>query len=181
MVYLQTSNLKLRTDYAFRHRFDFSHHIATSLIEELKIDLVQQFSLDYLHLVCLGVMKKLLNLWKNGEDKLPLNKIKMISDHLTTLSGTQPDDFQRKARSLNEFGNFKASEFRTFILYTGPVVLKDVLDDEKYQHFMLFHVAIMILCDEQLLLQHIESCKKLLFTFVHNFKLQHHLVYNVHS
>ena len=36
------------------------------------------------------------------------------------------------------------------MLYCGPLVLKGLLPDEKYNHFLLFDVAIRILCSNQL-------------------------------
>ena len=45
-----------------------------------------------------------------------------------------PDVFNRKAGTVNDLKLWKATEFRTFLLYTGPV-LKYVLD-QKYRHFL---------------------------------------------
>ncbi|KAL6420793.1 hypothetical protein ACFW04_013768 [Cataglyphis niger] len=57
--------------------------------------MIRAFSLDYKHLICLGV----------------------------------------------------ATEFRQFLLYTGPVVLKIVISHDRYINFLSVHIAIFILCN----------------------------------
>lgn len=121
-----------------------------------------------MHLVCLGVMKKLLLLWR-GEKRSASNKRprktkrtdkqakdrvfrlsaiaqETINNRIIALSKCFPVEFQRKRRSLEEIEDWKAVEFRTFLLYSGPIVLKGVLSDEQYDHFLYFHIAIRILC-----------------------------------
>lgn len=48
-----------RTNESFRNQDDDEYHHGKTILEELDLDLVNQFSLDYLHLALLGVMKKL--------------------------------------------------------------------------------------------------------------------------
>lgn len=140
----------LRTNETFRTALDQNYHLKKSSLERLNIDLVQQFVLDYLHLVCLGVTKKLIHMWMSGDfaARLQSSDINSISEKLLSISLSQPAEFQRRIRSLKDVGNFKGTEFRTFVLYSGPYVLRDVLSKEKYEHFLLFHVAILICCDE---------------------------------
>ena len=38
---------------------------------------------------------------------------------------------------MNDLEDRKAVEFRTFLLYSGPVVLKGFLSDEQYEHIFL--------------------------------------------
>ncbi|EFN68762.1 hypothetical protein EAG_00106, partial [Camponotus floridanus] len=40
---------------------------------------------------------------------------------------------------------WKATQFRFFLLYCGSVVLKDVLSDHHYRHFLLLFAACRIL------------------------------------
>jgi len=109
--------------------------------------------LDYCHVVCLGVMKKLIYLWVKGPRflKLKPSDIKLISDKLIEMQQYTPKDFARKPRALSEFLNWKATEFRQFLLYTGPVVLKSVLKSDNYDHFIILHVAISILVNPELI------------------------------
>lgn len=79
-----------------------------------------------MHLVCLGVVKRILLLLKNGpaQCKLSMRQIKDISDQLLSYCGKLPSDFARQPRSLLEMDRWKATEFRQFLLYTRPLVLK---------------------------------------------------------
>lgn len=52
-----------RTDKSFRAKSDFEHHLYDSAFVCLSIDLVTQFPLDYLRIMCLGVVKKSLTRW----------------------------------------------------------------------------------------------------------------------
>lgn len=43
------------------------------------------------------------------------------------------------------YRQWKGTEFRQFLLYTAPVVLKSALSKELYEHFLSFHFAITLL------------------------------------
>ncbi|XP_067620084.1 uncharacterized protein [Eurosta solidaginis] len=50
-------------------------------------------------------------------------------------------EFARKPRCFEEIKRWKAVEFRQFILYMGIFVLKDSVDANVYNHFLLLHAA----------------------------------------
>lgn len=82
-----------------------------------------------MHLIDLGIVKKLLMvLWMPGH-KTSLNKtqISRISQRLMNFSKQIPVEFQRITRSLDGLSNWHAVEFRFFHLYSGFFVLKDIL------------------------------------------------------
>ena len=56
-----------------------------------------------------------------------------------------PSEFARKPRSLQELDRWKATEFRQFLLYTGPVVLHGVVETDLYHHFLCLTVGMSIL------------------------------------
>lgn len=96
------------------------YHISdtvSQLVEIKGIDTVYSFPLDYLHLTCLGIMKKLINMWvSNGplSVRLPSKKVNEISSYLLDLKKYVPCDFPRKPRALSEVPRWKGTEFRFF-------------------------------------------------------------------
>jgi len=59
-----------------------------------------------------------------------------------------PSEFSRQPRPLLELDYWKATEFRQFLLYTGPIVLLNVLSKDMYTHFLSLSVAMSILLNE---------------------------------
>lgn len=93
-----------------------------------------------------------------------------------------PIEFARRPRSLRELDRWKATEFRQFLLYTGPVVLAGFLDRNMYYNFMLLSTAIsMLVSPEHLNLA--DYAGQMLKSFVNHFGELYgtdQIVYNVH-
>ena len=45
-------------------------------------------------------------------------------------------------QSLSSIKKWKATEFRFFLLYCGPLVMKGLLTNNQYSHFLNLHVAL---------------------------------------
>ena len=58
------TNCQPRSDQSFLMQTDASHHKGRSVLAEFGVSMVDGFPLDYMHLCCLGVMKRLLSRWK---------------------------------------------------------------------------------------------------------------------
>ncbi len=178
-----------RTDKTFREKLDADHHLPKidSPLLELDFDMISQFSLDYMHLVLLGVMKKMLCMWTSGLLKFRLSQrdIRRISLNLVECSKYFPSEFPRKPRGLKDLCRFKATEFRHFLLYTGPCVLLDVLDKQKYNHFLLLHCAMKILLSRSATDPILNSAAKyMLSKFVQDGSRiygEQFVIFNVHS
>lgn len=87
-------------------------------------------------------------MWSKGKDlttRLPSQTVQTISEKLLMLRSYMPCEFNRKPRGLSEMDRWKATELRSFMLYWGPVVLKDCLPSEMYDNFMLFSVGMYLL------------------------------------
>ncbi|CAI6370637.1 unnamed protein product [Macrosiphum euphorbiae] len=150
------------------------------------INIVKIFSMDYMHLICLGVMKKLINLWLSKgpvNSRIPSWKCKTLTKSLLQLKTCITRDFCRKPRPIQDVCRWKATEFRQFLLYTGPVVLKDILNEECYQNFLSLHISMRILLSDnnQQLLHY---TRNLLKYFVKSFQYiygAHFISHNVHG
>ncbi|ODN01487.1 hypothetical protein Ocin01_05205 [Orchesella cincta] len=186
-VVLSTTSASKRTDGAFRNMIDFDHHTNVSPLNVLRIDMVSQFVLDYMHLVCLGVTKKLLLSWLAGPlgVRLPSRSVKKISEYLFNCKKFFPNDFSRKPRSLKDVHRFKATEFRQFLLYTGVTALHGILDEERYKHFLLFHCGLKILLTDKASVKEWNYLARLLLEkfvgLIPKLYGNQFLVYNVHN
>lgn len=56
-----------------------------------------------------------------------------------------PTEIHRAVRDLDTLHFWKGTEFRTFLLYLGNIVLKNVVELDEYNHFRLLSCAV-ILC-----------------------------------
>ena len=128
-------------------QFGYSDHQNTvSPLTEKGIDVINLFPLDYMHLVCLGAVRRILNYLKTGPDrKISANQINEISSLLLSLNVYLPNEISRQPRSLKELDRWKATEFRQFLLYTGPTVLQDIIPDNAYEHFLPLSITLTIL------------------------------------
>jgi hypothetical protein len=181
-------NFNLRTDRDFNSSSQRKHHKHDTILKSLGIGLVSQVPLDYLHLVCIGVMKKLLEFWLAGNERsnFKFNNVMRdtIDKELLKANARRPCDFNRNIRSLKNVKYFKATEFRMFLAYTGPVVLKNVLPKKLYYHFMLLSNAIRLLMHPENYKVHNTTAKKMLKQFVLQFKALYgneYINHNVHN
>jgi len=183
--FLETNACR-RTDIDFDEMADEEHHLGPSALQPLHIGMVSQFPLDYMHLVCLGVMRRLMLCWLKGPltTRLSARKTVQSSQKLMSIVAYVPREFSRKPRSVAEILRWKATEFRQFLLYTGPVVLLHILPETLYKHFLLLSVAISLLVSPKLCSVYSDYANEILRTFVHNaLALYGHrmMVYNVHA
>lgn len=171
-----------RRDPNFRRR-------DTPLTNIMGLDFVHDFVLDYLHLECLGVMRPMImNMWYKGPipHRLSAAQIESVSNLLVQFQCCIPAEFVRKPRELYIVLRWKGTEFRLFILYIGPVVLKNVLNEKKYIHFLEFHFAMRILLNVTLCRNHElrQYAKSLLKHFVQSTAIlydQDFIAHNFHN
>lgn len=145
-----TKNAILRTDDDFRARTDPIHHIKYSKIEEINnFDVISGFPIsDPLHLLHIGVMKRMSNRWINGTKthKKTFTKqgLLQFDNLLTHANQNRPSEINRPIRSVKDFPRWKATEHRTILLYVGMTILKDFITPDEYQMFLKLCCANLI-------------------------------------
>lgn len=183
-------DVTLRTDRSFRLQEQEEHHLGISPLINLPVtvDCVAVVPIDYMHQACLGVMRRLLNLWiklkGNRETKLSAGQIEQLSGRLLALQRDTPNCFARKPRGFKDLERWKATEYRLFMLYYGKFVLKGLLNNEFYMHFMSFSVAMCILVSPGLVRLYKDFAHSLLVYFISKGITLYGIefaVYNVHS
>jgi len=187
-VIFPLTSAKLRTDEDFNMRTDEDHHVRECPLDPLPIGFVSQFGLDFMHLVCLGSMRRFLMYWKGPVGPLHVRlgrkAVSDLSSRLIFLAAYVPVDFARKPRTLDEFARWKATEFRQFLLYSSVLVLDGILSDKLYEHFLLLFVGIRILASQKLVHHADANANELLIKFVSDTEIlygKESLVYNVHN
>ena len=141
-------NATKRTDNSFRNKLNNDHHIGVSPFEMTNIDMVTTFAIDYMHVICLGMMRKLLLCWfRTIPFKISSLQQKNVEDIVNVVRKFVPSEFNRKPRSFKELDRFKAVEFRLILLYTGFIYFKDVLKDKYLKNFLLLMFIVRTVCD----------------------------------
>ncbi|VDP80118.1 unnamed protein product [Schistosoma mattheei] len=128
---LPTGVYTLRTDDTFRPQSQSIHHQGHSVMETLSINMVITFPLDPMHMVYLGITKKLANLWIDLAHRRLRNfnsyAIRDINNLISGCVASTPSEFPRKCRTLDFVSAWKATECRLSLLYLGPVILEKTL------------------------------------------------------
>lgn len=159
---------------------------AKSPLLRANIKLVTQFPLDSMHLLFLGVVKRLLVNYfcTTSPVKLSQKILKDIDEKVFTIHEFITSDFPRKCRTFKEIRRWKATEFKLFILYTFPVIFKDAVNTIQYRLILLLHCAIFILSDKNLIEKYIlvanESLKNFVIKSAEVFG-RDFVVFNVHN
>jgi hypothetical protein len=185
MTYTDVNSVA-RTDRSFREQTNKSHHKSESPFCSLEIDMIKHFPIDYMHQVNLGVTKRLLLRWISGPLKTRISsaQVEHISKKLIDIKQFIPFEFARKPRTLKHVRQWKATEYRQFLMYTGPFVLKDVLPKKLYDNFMCLHVGYCLLMNSSFVAQHGLYANQLLHFFVKDATKiygRQFITYNVHS
>lgn len=159
---------------------------ANSPLEQIGFNMVSQTPLDSMHLIDLGVTRKMLiRIIKNRtEEKTPKSNISAISSELVNLRKKIPKEFPRKPRSLDEIHNWKATEFHQFLAYTGLIVLYNNVHKDIFYEFLLLHCAYRLLSNPRHVYSNVTEANDLLQLFVENFPIvfgPDSVSYNVHN
>jgi len=131
-------------------------------------DIVLGTAVDYMHCALEGVMKLLLELWfTSKESQEPFNISNRVEEVDKRISEIKPPNrISRCPRSIEGHRKYwKANELRAFLFFYGAMVLRGILPDVYYEHFMLFSEAIFTLCLTNVTQSQITHAERLLMHF----------------
>ena len=152
-----------------------------------KFDIIQGIAIDYMHCILLGVQKLLIKLWfsKDFSGK-QFNFYESVNEADKQLLSILPTmNISRLPRTIaNDLQYWKASEFRSFLLYYGAPILQGILDQERFQHYLNLVNAthILLLCGSTC--EDLEHAEKMLLQFCSSFANLYDVCYmtlNIHQ
>ncbi|CAI6377101.1 unnamed protein product [Macrosiphum euphorbiae] len=186
----EVRNNILKTDDGFsKQEYDDYHQGISILLSIPNFKPVSQIPFDYMHLVCIGVFKKVMSMWVSGKPECQIVRLKhckivALNNSLKNMRSYITNDFARRPQDIVNLGKWKATELRQMLLYTCPVALFGVVHPRVYEHVLTLHVSMRILCSQKLLDLHSDYAKLLLEHFVETFIIlygKHYVSHNVHG
>ncbi|CAH0558730.1 unnamed protein product [Brassicogethes aeneus] len=175
-----------RTDENYRNLVYDGHQKGSSPLSAI-MGLVTQVPFECMHLIYLGVTKKILSAILEGKyahTRLNARKINILNARMQIIRDYCSSDFGRRPAPLSKYSRFKATEFRQFLLYTACAVLQNVISDECYRHFMLLSCVTRLLSFVEIEEEHFVFCENALKSFVQMAKIlygEQFLSYNIHG
>lgn len=118
-------------------------------------DLANSYSIDYLHCVLLGVMRKLLSLWFDSKYHgqpyyISKKNQNVFNKRLIAIKPTT--EITRKPRSIFDRADYKGNELRSILLYYLRFCLDGLLPIRYINHVQLLSSSIYMLSQERILL-----------------------------
>jgi len=89
LCFPEVQNIILKTDDGFlRQEYDDYHQGIPILLNIPKFKPVSQIPFDYMHLVCIGVFKKVMNMWLKGKPECKIVRLqhcKIVKQQFNTF------------------------------------------------------------------------------------------------
>uniref|UniRef100_A0A7M5XCB6 Uncharacterized protein n=3 Tax=Clytia hemisphaerica TaxID=252671 RepID=A0A7M5XCB6_9CNID len=150
-------------------------------------DIIRGMGIDYMHAVLLGVTKLIMSLWFDGSHKSEsysvYQSLPSIENRLVSLK--PPNYISRAPRTIkSNLGYWKASEFRSFLLYYFVPVMSNLLPSIYFEHFYLLAHAVHLLLKSKITPDDIVTARRFIFLFCSTFdKLypRRYMTINIHS
>lgn len=163
----------MRNDKDFREKKYGDHHKIDSPLLKLPINMIEDIPVaDSLHLIDLGIMKRLLIGWRDGNfgkknTKWRASDIQTVNIFLRSCK--TPTEIHRAVRGLDNLTHWKGSEYRTFFYYLSVIILRKVLMQDALQHFLTLFCAITI-CSTDKHFRYLSLADELLKYYVTHYK-----------
>lgn len=146
-------------------------------------DIVDGFVVDYLHCLLLGCCRQVCNLWLEKTQDAWYIGNKIVALDKTLLSIKPPSNLTRTPRSLQQRAQWKASEWRNWLLFYSLFTLQGVLSSNYFAHYLLLVESVFILLSNSITPDELSYAEHQLHTFVGDFATLYgleHMSYNIH-
>lgn len=152
-----------------------------------KFNIVNGIAIDYMHGLLLGVQKLMIRLWFDKSfSKFPFNihsAVEKVDARLLSLLPTL--SITRLPRTIqNHLKYWKASEFRSFLLYYGAPVMYEILDRDRFSHYLNLVNASQILLMNGSTEENLKNAEDMLFSFCEKFSILYdkkYMTLNIHQ
>lgn len=149
-------------------------------------NILYSFGVEYMHCALLGMQKRLTDFFLNPkysdrEFYITKPKQKLLNERILALRPNS--EVNRKPRSLKQRSDFKASEFRSMLLYYFPVCLPGCVPDVYVRHVRLLSAALFILLQATITQSEVDEAENKMCRFVEQHQKlfgKESMVMNVH-
>lgn len=155
------------------------------LMELENFKMVNGFVPEYQHSVCLGTTRQLVSLWLDSKhhDKEWYLGTKTSNIEEELLSIKPPVEVTRAPRSIHDRKYWKASEWRSFLLFYALPIMNGILKKKFWNHLFLLVFAMQILIQDAIKVSDVDVAERALRKFVFDFERLYgaaNVSFNVH-
>uniref|UniRef100_A0A182WG78 Uncharacterized protein n=1 Tax=Anopheles minimus TaxID=112268 RepID=A0A182WG78_9DIPT len=187
-IIFDSVHAELRTDAGFRAKVDIDHHkeFRTPLEDVPNFHMIRGVPVgERLHLIEYGGTRKIIvGLLERKFDTFARWSPQQKENVSKFLVHTRlPSEVNRPMRSLKTVRFWKATEYRSFLHYLSPVVMKDFMLSDALNHFLLYYCGVTMFSTSEHQ-RFWPLAKKFLDTFVKDFGKYYgrtHLTSNIHN
>ncbi|XP_074107779.1 uncharacterized protein LOC141533026 isoform X2 [Cotesia typhae] len=148
-------------------------------------DIVDGMSPDYMHAILLGVIKQHSEILFTafGKDYYVGNPNQLEALNVKLLSFKHPSCITRSPRSLHEREMWKATEWRSWLLFYSLICFKGILPQKYLDHLALLVEAVYILLSDEIDNDDIDRADSLILRYVVTYQEyfgKEVMTYNIH-
>ena len=116
-------------------------------LDQPNFDMIQDMPTEYMHLICLGIVKRMVELtYKVGKKRFRKSKLKRINpkcfnDIINSILSTR--EFSRRCRNLDT-AVYKAQEYRNLLLVFFPIFQQNISEKFKKERQVWFTLVFMV-------------------------------------
>uniref|UniRef100_A0ABD2XQK4 Uncharacterized protein n=1 Tax=Trichogramma kaykai TaxID=54128 RepID=A0ABD2XQK4_9HYME len=170
--------VKLMLESVDSEKIKFGVKYPSPLICLQSFDVVNGFIPDYLHCCLEGVAAQMMRYYMQNLTDV---QIELLDKKILNIA--VPNQVQRLSRKISVHHKWNALEWENFVLYYSIPLLKPVISDDKFRHWLCFAEALYIILQDKITMADLNKANELLYSFVAKMTKLHGkraMTYNVH-